>query len=245
MNHHRLLVVPAVVAVALCLTACIRLPLPLPGPNPHPSSSTSTDVDPSAVDPAAAEDLMRSAIPAPPADFEVYEVSGLDDESFGSDWSVVDHDAKRVARVLLQTESPGWADYSRGPGFYFDVEIVLMESEGAAAAAYNEIAGAATRPYSYTSDDGELRTDYSPRTEPSGRWPFGTVEQYVDQTWSSGSRSSGWMTVYLAGAFIVEVSASAVPGDDSAAGLEAYADRIVPLIIGAADALPAQLAALS
>ncbi len=242
MNHHRLLVIPAVAALALALTACVGLPFPVPGGGtPSPTASA---VDPQTVDVRAAEDLMREALPVAPADFDVSNDEGLTDETFASDWSVVDHDARRVARVLRESETPGWADFSRGAGYIFDVEIVLMESADAAGVAYNEIASAVSEPYEYTSDDGSLRREYSPVPEPSGRWPFGTVEQTLEQTWSSGERASGWIVYYLAGPFIAIVRTSAVPGNDSATALSAYSDSVVPTFIEAVDALPAKLAAL-
>jgi|GEM_PF-2921774 len=240
MNHHRLLVVPAVAAVALALTACVGLPFPTPGPDGTPTPATPV-VDPQSVDERVAEELMREALPTPPADREVYDDAGLDTITFDSDWSVVDHDARRVARVLRETETPGWDDFSRGPGFYFDVEIVLMESEDAAGAAYNELASAAAQPYDYTTDDGGRRTEFAP-AEPSGRWPFGTAEQTQDLTWSSGERASGWVVYYLAGPFIVIARTAAVPGNDSAAALAAYSDEVVPPLVEAVDALPAKLA---
>jgi hypothetical protein len=239
MNHHRLLVLPAVAALAFALTACVGLPFPLPG-GATPSPAVPA-VDPQTVDVQAAEDLMREALPVAPADFDVENSEGLGEQTFASDWSVVDHDARRVARVLRTSESPGWADYSRGPGFVFDVEIVLMESTDAAGAAYNEVASAVKEPYEYTSDDGQVKSEYAPM-EPSGRWPFGTVEQARTQTWSSGERASGWVVYYLAGPFILTVSTSAVPGNDSVAALAAYADSVVPSLVAAVDALPAKLA---
>jgi hypothetical protein len=184
MNRHRLLVVPVVVALALGLTACIPLPLPLPGPDPTPSPTVDV-VDPGRVDEHAAEQLMREALPVVPAGYDVYDEAGLDGETLGGDWTDIDHDAQRVARVVRGAESPGWDDFSLGPGFYLDVEIVLMSSADAAGLAYNDVASAASQPYSYDSDDGSLRTDYAPLAEPSGRWPFGTVEQSREQIWSS------------------------------------------------------------
>jgi hypothetical protein len=240
MNHHRLLVLPAVAALAFALTACVGLPFPLPG-GATPSPVVPA-VDPQTVDVRAAEDLMREALPVAPADFDVENSGGLGEQTFASDWSVVDHDARRVARVLRTSESPGWADYSRGPGYVFDVEIVLMESTDAAGAAYNEIASAVAQPYEYTSDDETLRTEYAPLPEPSGRWPFGTVEQATEQTWSTGERASGWIVYYLAGPFILTVRASAIPGNDSEGALAAYADSVVPGLAAAVDALPAKLA---
>jgi hypothetical protein len=50
---------------------------------------------------------------------------------------------------------------------------------------------------------------------------------------------------YLAGPFIAVVVASAVPGNDSAAALAAYADSVVPPLVEAVDALPAQLATIA
>jgi hypothetical protein len=244
MNRHRLLVVPVVVALALGLTACIPLPLPLPGPDPTPSPTVDV-VDPGRVDEHAAEQLMREALPVVPVGYDVYDEAGLDGETLGGDWTDIDHDAQRVARVVRGAESPGWDDFSLGPGFYLDVEIVLMSSADAAGLAYNDVASAASQPYSYDSDDGSLRTDYAPLAEPSGRWPFGTVEQSREQTWSSGERASGWVVYYLAGPFIAVVVASAVPGNDSAAALAAYADSVVPPLVEAVDALPAQLATIA
>jgi hypothetical protein len=241
MNRHRLLVVPIVIAVTLCLTACIRLPLPGPGAGPTPKP-TSTSADPASVDVAVAEQLMREALPVAPEDFDVDDGEGLDEPSFGGDWTDIDHDAQRVARVWLDSETPGWSDFSQGPGFYFDVEIVLMTSEDSAGLAFNDLAGGAANAYSYDSDDGTRRTDYAPM-DPSGRWPFGTIEQTRDQTWSSGERASGWIAYYLAGPFIVTVITAAVPGNDSRAALEAYANSVVPGLVDAVDALPAALAA--
>jgi hypothetical protein len=180
-----------------------------------------------------------------PVGYDVYDEAGLDGETLGGDWTDIDHDAQRVARVVRGAESPGWDDFSLGPGFYLDVEIVLMSSADAAGLAYNDVASAASQPYSYDSDDGSLRTDYAPLAEPSGRWPFGTVEQSREQTWSSGERASGWVVYYLAGPFIAVVVASAVPGNDSAAALAAYADSVVPPLVEAVDALPAQLATIA
>jgi hypothetical protein len=240
MNHHRLLVIPVVAALALALTACVGLPFPVPGAGGTPSP-TAPAVDPQAIDLQVAEDLMREALPVAADGYESYDDDGLDVPTFSSDWSVVDHDARRVARVLRESETPGWADFSRGPGYIFDVEIVLMESADAAGAAYNEVASAVKEPYEYTSDDGQVKSEYAPM-EPSGRWPFGTVEQARTQTWSSGERASGWVVYYLAGPFILTVSTSAVPGNDSVAALAAYADSVVPSLVAAVDALPAKLA---
>lgn len=241
MNRHRLLVVPLVAVVALALSACVGLPFPIPASGGSPTPTTEV-VDPPSVDQGVAEDLMRTALPVAAAGYEVYDGAGLDEETFASDWSVVDHDARRVARVLRELETPGWADFSRGPGYVFDVEIVLMESVDAAGAAYNEVASAVTQPYQYTSDDGSLLTEYAPVPEPSGRWPFGTVEQTRQQTWSTGERASGWIVYYLAGPFILTVRTAAVPGNDSEAALNAYADTAVPGLIGAVDGLPQRLA---
>jgi hypothetical protein len=240
MNHHRPLTVPAAALLVLALTGCVGLPLPVPGG--RTPSPTVEVVDPQTIDQPAAEHLMREALPVAPADFDVENSEGLGEQTFASDWSVVDHDARRVARVVRTSESPGWADYSRGPGFVFDVEIVLMESTDAAGAAYNEIASAVAQPYEYTSDDGSLRTEYAPLAEPSGRWPFGTVEQTTQQTWSTGERASGWIVYYLAGPFILTVSGSAIPGNDSEGALAAHADSVVPGLVAAVDALPSQLA---
>lgn len=240
MNHHRLLVVPAVAVVALALTACVGLPFPTPGADGTPTPATQV-ADPQSIDARVAEELMREALPTPPADRDVYNDAGLGTITFDSDWSVVDHDARRVARVLRETETPGWDDFSRGPGYIFDVEIVLMESEDAAGTAYNEIASAVRSPYEYTSDDDAVRTEFAP-AEPSGRWPFGTAEQSQELTWSSGERASGWIVYYLAGPVILIVRTAAVPGNDSGAALAAYADEVVPPLVEAVDALPAKLA---
>lgn len=237
MNRLRL---PALVVVlAFSLSGCAFAP-PGSGPlTPSPTANAGAQVDPE-----RAEELMRAALPAAADGDEVYETAGLDGPSFESDWSVVDHDARRITRVLRDGQTPGWADPSLGPGYLFGVEIVLMESEDAAGAAYNEIASATAHPYSYESDDGTVRSDYAPLESPSGRWPFGTVEQRRDQTWVSGERASGWIVYYLSGPFILVVDTSAVPGNDSAAALGAYADQVVPSLIEAVDALPARLAAL-
>lgn len=238
MNRLRL---PAVVAVlALGLSGCALAP---PGSALGTASpSASADIR---VEPELAEELMRDALPSAADAVEVYETAGLDGPSFASDWSVVDHDARRVTRVLRDWQTPGWADPSLGAGYLFGVEIVLMESADAAGAAYNEIAAAIAHPYSYESDDGTVRSDYAPLETPSGRWPFGTVEQRRDQTWASGERASGWIVYYLSGPFILVVDTSAVPGNDSAAALDAYADQVVPALIESLDALPTRLAALA
>src|SRR5690606_39700225 len=114
------LAIPAAAVLALALTACVGLPLPVPG-----GGSPSPDVefvDPQTIDPRAAEDLMREALPVAPADFDVYDGDGLGEETFASDWSVVNHDARRVARILRAIESPGWARLGCVPGYLFDVE---------------------------------------------------------------------------------------------------------------------------
>lgn len=179
MNRLRL---PAVVAVlALGLSGCALAP---PGSALGTASpSASADIR---VEPELAEELMRDALPSAADAVEVYETAGLDGPSFASDWSVVDHDARRVTRVLRDWQTPGWADPSLGAGYLFGVEIVLMESADAAGAAYNEIAAATRHPYSHESEDGAARSDYRPLETPSGRWPFGTVEQWREQTWAGG-----------------------------------------------------------
>lgn len=236
MKPSRLLVVPVVV-IALSLTGCIRLPLPTPGADGTPSPSVS------AIDPVVAEEAMAAALPTLPEDFTVVDQTGLDQPTFTSDWSYVDHDARRSARVLRAAESPGWADYARGPGYWIDVEIVLMESEDAAAAAYDEVADAVSRPYTLESDDGARASDYEPLAEPSGRWPAGTLEQSVAYSWSDGSRATGWIAYYAVGPFILVVSSAVLPGNDGATALQAQLDAIAPDLVEAVDGLPAQVRA--
>lgn len=236
MNRHRLLAIP-VVALALSLTGCFALPFSTGGPD----ATTSPSVTP--IDPAAAEEAMARALPTLPDDFVVVDQAGLDAPTFDSDWSYVDHDARRSARVLRAAESPGWADYDRGPGYWIDVEIVLMESEEAASAAHAELADAVSRPYTLESDDGSQVSDYEPLAEPSGRWPVGTPEQTIAHTWSDGSRAIGSTAYYLAGSFILVVATAVLPGNDGATALHAQLDSIVPGLLEAVDRLPAEVAA--
>lgn len=239
MSRLRPLVAVVALSTALGLTACIGAPSDTPTPSP-----TATATDYRSVDAAAAEELMRSALPVGPDDHDVYNESGLDTTTFGSDWTDVDLDAQRVARVWRGLVSPGWSDPSFGPGYEWMAEIVLMESEDAAGVAFNAIAGATAEPYTNDSDDGTVQDSFEPLPEPSGRWPFGTVEQKVTTVWSTGQRASGWVISYLSGPFIMRASGLAVPGGDSEAALSAFTDTAGPELITAVDGLPAGLIAL-
>lgn len=239
MSRLRLSVVVVATATLLSLTACIGAPSESASPTPTPTPDDWTTVDVAAV-----EELMRAALPTAPDDHDVVNETGLDEPTFGADWSVVDHDAQRVARVLRGAVSPGWADSRNGPGYSVVWEIVLMESDDAAGTAFNALAAAVAEPYTVDSDDGTVKDELAPVAEPSGRWPFGTVEQTADRTWSSGERASGWIVSYLSGPFIMRSSALAVPGNDSAAALASFADATAPEFTTAIDALLPGLTAL-
>src|SRR5690606_6485712 len=99
---------PAVGAVlALGLSGCALAPPGSALGTASPSASAAIRVEPE-----LAEELMREALPSAADAVEVYETAGLDGPSFASDWSVVDHDARRVTRVLRDWQTPGWADPS-------------------------------------------------------------------------------------------------------------------------------------
>jgi hypothetical protein len=239
MDCRRLLAVPAVVAVLLGLAACT----PQPGdPDATPTASATQDLR--LIDAAEAEELMRTALPVAPSDFDVYNLAGLGEETFGTGWSETDHDALRVARVLRGAESPGWADFSRGPGYLTVTELLLMESDDAAGLTFNALASALADAYTIEADDGSMKDDFAPFAEPSGRWPFGTLEQKIDRTWATGERASGWIIYHLAGPLILKTSGLAVPGNDSAAALASYADTTAPELTAAMDALIGRIAAL-
>lgn len=239
---HRLLVLPTLAASAALLTGC----LPFAPPTPHSSQGDpAPSVDLSQIDPVAAERMMLDALPTFSEEYATVDSTGLDEVSFGSDWTAVDYDAMRVARVRRSTETPGWGDYSKGDSFWIDVEYVLMKDEISAAAIYNELAGPTSEPYSFDDEtpEGTVRSDYTPMTPPSGRWPFGTAEQNRTRTWSNGVRVSGWVAYYLSGPIVVLIFAEAAPNNDSLAVLDAYSDEFVPELVAAVDALPEAFAA--
>lgn len=218
----------AVAAVAM-LTGC--LPLPFTPPRPSPTEDRRVQVE-------AAEELMMETMPFDAGGFEVHEQTGLAEATFGSDWSEVDHDATRYARSFRSFESVGWADSSRGPAFWIDFEVVLMESGAAAETAVHEVALAAEKPYTIASEDGTAETTYAPMDPVSGRWPFGTVEQTRSVLWSSGARASGWATYYQVGPFVAVVYSAATPDAASQDAMNAFADEHFPAFIEAVQELP-------
>ena len=141
-------------------------------------------------------------------------------------------------RALRTTESPGWDDLSLGPAFWVDFEVVRMESTTVADATMNDLASAIDEPYTNDSDDGESQIEYSPLATPSGRWPFGALEQERRQTWSNGTRATGWTVYYGSGPYIAVVTSAANPDDGSLAALESFADERIPAFVQGIQSLP-------
>lgn len=222
------------VVLALVLSGCFA-------PAQPQSTPTPTTIDVEELDIAAIEAELLAILPAVADGFLVDESTGVDEgETFGNDWSVQDHEAARVARAVRSFESVGWADRSLGAGFWFDIQVVLMESLAAADAAMYEIAGAVREPYTLDAPDGSV-LEFAPLGEPSGRFPFGALEQERRQIWPTGERASGWATFFSAGPFIVTVYTAAVPDAESPAALEAFAAEHLPPFLEEFDQLPTRL----
>ena len=201
--------------LALSLGGCSLLP-GAPAPTPEPSATLEVDL-------SAMERRMAQVLPQASGDFETYRTTGLDEITFGTGWDV--HDDVRLARVLNEFESAGWADSSLGPGFTVLFELVLMESTLAADAVMNDLAASTREPYTIESTGPDVAEyQYSP-AQPSGRWPIGTVEQERRMTWPTGERASGWIVWGASGPFVFVVSAAAVPEEASIAAMDAFADE--------------------
>lgn len=207
-----------------------------PGDAP-PSASTNTA--PTPLPPEVAEPILWEAMPAGPEGFPVVDFSGLDSQSFGSDWSTTDYDALRTARVGRTFESPGWADFTLGPSFAYDIEILVLATEADAGDFITEVAAAARHPYDDTIDG--VKVEYTPLEAPSGRWPHGTAEMNRSLTWPTGERAVGSVNYYVAGAVVLVVGETALPGDIDAA--RAHLGTVIPSLVGAVDALPERLEA--
>lgn len=237
--HKRLLAVPLLAATAAVLLAgCISLPVPQSTTSPDPSPTESTPLDVAAVEEALFE--IMPVLGAEREDFVVLDLRGLADPTFGADWSLVDHDALRVARAVRSFESPGWADGNRGPGFWLDFEVVRMPSAAAADATMTDIASAARDPYTIPADDGSSETEFEAR-DASGYFPFGTVEQTRRQVWNTGERAVGWVAYFASGPYLAVVVSAAVPHDSDTQGLEDFAAELTPDFVERFQALPADL----
>lgn len=231
-------ILPALVSVALVATLTGCLPFPLPQrPSPTPSETVETDA-PS--DLAVIEDLMMDAMPVVGAEYDIEEQRGLGELTFGSDWSEVDHNAAREARAVRIITSPGWTGASDGPAYRLLFEIIYMGTDRAAEAAINDFALSVQHPSTSTADDGSSSADYQP-AEPTGRWPFGSVEQTRQITWTSGESAVGWSAHFAVGPFIALVYTSATPDDASVAAMDAFADEYAQGYVAAVQDLPSRL----
>src|SRR5690606_6182395 len=122
-----------------------------------------------------------------------------------------------------------------------DVEIVLMDSVGAADAAMFELAAAISEPYTLEVQDGTSEAEFSPLAAPSGRFPFGALEQARRQVWSTGERAAGWATYYASGPFILIVFTAAVPFGGSPAALDAFTEQHLPPLLAEFEELTERL----
>jgi len=223
MTRRPLALLIPVLAVSVLLSGCGA-----PGAAPQP---TVEQTIPEEVDVAAVEQAMLAILPGDGTGLEVSDETGLDNSSFGSDWSDVDHDAKRVARASRGLTSPGWADAS-GPGFYAVFEVVLMESVRHADSALHDISTIAREPYSLPAEDDFPVTEYEAVRAPSrADWPTGTIERDVRLVWDDGSRASGWVAYSASGPYAALVWGSAVPDDASHAAMAAFFDEHLPAFI--------------
>jgi hypothetical protein len=238
MRHARLIGVAAI-AVALLLTGC--LPVGAPTPTPTPTETVS-------VDPEVANELMLGILPAaPPADVTESRSTGLDEETFGAgygDWSGVEHDALRLARVQGSYLSSGWDDPTLGPGYWFLIEVALMESTRAADAALQDIASSAKENSTVEATDVDPLVEYIvPASPPRAEFPVGTVQSELRMTWPTGERANGWIAYLSDGPFVLIVWGVAVPYEGSPEGFSAFADAELPGLVERFGALPDQLAA--
>lgn len=233
-------ILPALVGVALLATLTGCLPFPLPQ-RPAPSPSVETIEPDVPVDPAVVEDLMMGAMPVVGSDYDIEEQRGLGELTFGSDWSEIDHNAVREARAVRIITSPGWVGTTSGPAYRLLFEVIYMGSDQAAETAINDFALSVQTPSTSTADDGSSTATYEPVTTPTGRWPFGAVEQTREISWTTGESAVGWSAHFAVGPFIALVYTSATPDDASVAALNAFADEYAPGYVAAVEALPGQL----
>ncbi|WP_167050602.1 hypothetical protein [Salinibacterium sp. ZJ77] len=187
--------------------------------------------------PAEIEAMLAELLPAAPDGFEVVDTLGLDTPTVGADWTSEDYDASRIARAARSYDSPGWSGLARGPGFVYDVEIMVLSSADRASLLMTDLASSARTPFEETEEG--VRVAYSPLAAPSGLWPFGTVEYMRDVTWQAGERASGPTAFYAAGPVVLIVSWLAVPESEDAAA--AHVAEFAPALVEAVAALPDRL----
>ncbi len=199
-------------------------------PAPAPAPAAEQPADP-AVDVPAVEDVILAILPGEGSGLEISDETGTENQSFGSDWSEVDHDSNRVARVSRALTSPGWNDAS-GPAFYAVFEVVLMESARHADGALHDISTIARDPYSLPAEDGLPVTEYEAVRAPiRSDWPTGSIERDVRLVWDDGSRATGWIVYSSSGPYVALVWGGAVPDDASHAAMATFFDEHLPEFI--------------
>lgn len=181
--------------------------------------------------------MLVELLPPAPDGFEVVDTLGLDTPTVGADWTDEDYDASRIARAARSYDSPGWSGTAQGPGFVYDVEIMVLSSADRAALLMTELDSSARMPFEETEDG--VRVAYSPIAVPSGLWPFGTVEYMRDVTWQAGEQASGPTAFSAAGPVVLIVSWLATPESEDAAA--AHVAAFSPELIEAVAALPDRL----
>jgi hypothetical protein len=220
MTRRPLALLVPTLAVSVLLSGCWALN---PGADPVVEQTISQEIDVAAI-----EQAMLAILPGAETGLEVSDETGTANPSFGSDWSEVDHDASRVARVSRGLTSAGWADAS-GPGFYAVFEVVRMESMLDADGALHDISTIASEPYSLPAEVGFPTTEYEAvRTPNHSDWPTGSIERDVRLVWDDGSRAFGWIVYSASGSYAALVWGGAVPDDASQAAMAAFFDEHLP-----------------
>ncbi len=225
----RHLAIAAVLAAAALLAGCTgglaaeRTPLPTPTVEALP--------------PEEVEALLVELLPAAPEGFATEERRGLDTPSVGSDWTDEDYDASRIARAGRSFQSPGWSDADLGPAFVCDVEIMVLSTPDGADRLLTDLAASARTPFEDTEEGARIA--YSPLPEPTGLWPFGSVEYVRDVTWPTGEHVSGRTAFSADGPVVLMVSWLAVPESQDAAA--AHVAALAPALVDGVAMLPDRL----
>src|SRR5690554_2487926 len=211
MTRRPLVLLVPTLAISMLLSGCWAPDVP---PKPVVEQTVPQELDLEAV-----EEAMLAILPTVESGFEISDDTGTTGQSFGSDWSDVDHDANRLARVSRGLTSAGWADAS-GPGFYAVFEVVRMKSELAADGVLHDISTISRDAYTLEAEDGLPLTEYDVVRQPSrSDWPSGSIERDVWLVWDDGSRASGWIVYSSSGPYAALVWGSAIPEDESHAAM--------------------------
>src|SRR5690554_4936751 len=223
MTRRPLVLLAPTLAISMLLGGCWALDLP--------QEPVVEQTAPPEVDLEAVEEAMLAILPGADTGLEIFDDTGTGSPSFGSDWSEIDHDANRLARVSRGLTSLGWADAS-GPGFYAVFELVLMEDARAADGAIHDISTTARNPYTFDGEDGAPTTEYEGVREPvRSDWPLGSIERDVRLVWDDGSRASGWVVYTTSGPYAAVVWGAAVPDDASHTAMDAFFEEHLPRFI--------------